>query len=89
MCVCIRVLFKKVESSTQKESKKQYSFSLFFNIVHLDISKFGSMMFKHCNPITEEGAILVSLHSIYSVIVISKSAMTQVEFEFRKQEKVR
>lgn len=48
-----------VLSLTQKELQKHDSFSQFFYIVLLDSNALGPMMLKDCNPITEEGDILV------------------------------
>ena len=83
-----RVVWK-VLSPIQKESKKQDSFLLFFNIIPIDINALSPMMLKDCNPITKEGGILVLrklLHSTYSLIIISKLAITLMGFKFRKQE---
>lgn len=52
-------VYLNVLSLTQKELQKHDSFSQFFYIVLLDSNALGPMMLKDCNPITEEGDILV------------------------------
>ena len=49
---------QKALSLTWKKSEKQNSFSLFFDIIPLDIIAFSSMMTKYCNCLIEEGGIL-------------------------------
>ena len=50
---------QKVLSFVQEELEKQDSFSLFFNRNPLDINAFYSTMLKHCNPITEDGILIL------------------------------
>ena len=74
-------------SLTQKEFKKQDSFSLFSYIILLDINTLGSTIFNHCNPIMEEVGLLILqklLHSSYGLISFSEIATMKVGFEFKK-----
>ena len=52
-------IVQKFLSPAQKESEKQYSFSLFFQIVSLNIKPLDPLMVKNCNSITDEGGVLV------------------------------
>ena len=75
---------QKVLSLIQGDSEKLDSFSLFFNIVSLDINAFGSTML---NLSTKEGGIRVLqkfLHNAFDLIIVSKMKTMQVGFEFRK-----
>ena len=43
------------------------------------------MQYKHCNLIKEEGGVQVLeklFHPTYDLIIVSKTAISQVEFEF-------
>ena len=53
------IYLQEVLSFTQKELDKQDSFSLFFNIVPVEIIALDPTMLMHCDPITEGGDILV------------------------------
>ena len=53
------MVLQKVLSFARKVLEKQNSFSLFFVIVVFDIISLGPAMLKQCNPISEEGSILV------------------------------
>ena len=62
---------------------------LIFNIVVLDINALSLTMLKRCNPITDEGGVLVLQklpHSTYHAIIVSKMATTKLRLEFREAE---
>lgn len=84
----VRVIQKAI-SQTQNELEKKDCFSIFFNIVPLDINTQDSKMLKHCNCTREEVDFQIFqkfLHNTHDHIVVSKMATTQVRFKFRKQE---
>ena len=83
--------FESRSKKSQKESFKQV-FHYFSKSPPPDINALVLMMFKHCNPITEENGILVLqklFHSTFDHVIVSKMAIILVVFEFRKHEEVR
>ena len=84
-------VIQKVVSLLQKESAKEDKFSLFFFKIPLDINALRPKTINYCNPITDEGGILVLpkvLDSTNDLIIVSEMATTMVGFTSRKQEEV-
>ena len=52
-------VIKKVLSLSKKGRHNRDSFSIFFNIVPLNINTLGPAMFMHCNPLTEDSFTLI------------------------------
>ena len=78
---------QKVVSLSQKELEKQDSFSIVFSMIAHDFIALYQKLFKHVNPVLEEGGILV-LHKTTHITssLFPKWPLLQAGFELRKQE---